>query len=146
MDSIYQGALLDHSCNPTCRRVLANATHTHEGVNASCGDDVTLSLVLDESNVIQEAAFTGNGCAVSQASADIMASVISGKPLAEAVELADAFIAMIDGAEPTPEQKEALGEAAELQGVSRMPARAKCAQLGWRTLQEIAADLAASAV
>ena len=145
LDSIYQGALLEHNSYPSCKYELEDATHSHEGVNPSCGDDIVLSLVLSQDQVIEEAAFTGSGCAISQASADIMAELITDKPLAEALELAETFMAMIRGEELTDQQKEALGEAAELEGISRMPARVKCAQLAWRTLKEIANDLEGSA-
>ena len=146
MGNIYTAALMEHNAHPDYKYDLENATDEHEGVNPSCGDDIVLSLVLSQDQVIEEAAFTGSGCAISQASADIMAELITDKPLAEALELAETFMAMIRGEELTDQQKEALGEAAELEGISRMPARVKCAQLAWRTLKEIANDLEGSAV
>jgi nitrogen fixation NifU-like protein len=144
LESIYQGALMEHNAYPTCKYQMDEATHVHEGVNPSCGDDIVLSLQVRD-GVIQEAAFQGHGCAISQASADIMAELITDKSVGEAEAMAEAFLAMIRGEQLTDEQRDALGEAAELEGISRMPARVKCAQLGWRTLKQIIDDDAAGA-
>ena len=84
--------------------------------------------------VIEEAAFTGHGCAVSQASADMMADVITGETVEEALRLSQLFIDMIKGKELTEQDKIDLDEAAQLQDISHMPARVKCAELAWRTL------------
>ncbi len=135
LESIYQGALLEHNTYPSCKYEIEEPTHTHQGVNPSCGDDIVLSLVV-ENGVIEEAAFTGSGCAISQSSADIMAELITGMRVQQAKQLAESFLAMIRGEELTQEQIDALGEAYQLEGISRMPARVKCAQLAWRTLQE----------
>ena len=136
LESIYQGALLEHNTYPTCKYEIDEPTHTHEGINPSCGDDIVLSLVVEE-GVIEEAAFTGSGCAISQSSADIMAELITGLTVEEAKALAGAFLAMIRGEELSSGQIESLGEAYQLEGISRMPARVKCAQLAWRTLNEM---------
>ncbi len=80
--------------------------------------------------------FTGDGCAISQASADIMLDLIIGKSKEEAVRLSDMFLRMIKGS-ITDEEKEELDEAGILESVSHMPARVKCAVLGWRTMREI---------
>ena len=136
LESIYQGALLEHNTYPTCKYQIDEPTHSHEGINSSCGDDIVLSLVVED-GIIEEAAFTGSGCAISQSSADIMAELITGLSVGDAKELAETFLAMIRGEELTPEQIESLGEAYQLEGISRMPARVKCAQLAWRTLKEM---------
>jgi nitrogen fixation NifU-like protein len=105
-------------------------------VNPTCGDDITLSLVVED-GTIEEAAFTGSGCAISQASADIMAELVMDKTVDEAIELGNTFLKMIRGEELTDEERESLGEAAELKDISHMPARVKCAELAWRTLSEM---------
>ena len=89
---------------------------------------------------IEEVAFTGHGCAVSQASADIMAELITGETVAEAKRLSGLFIGMIQGEDLTEEDREDLDEAYELESISRMPARVKCAELAWRTLDVMLAD------
>ena len=146
LESIYAGSLLEHNNNPSCKHALEGATHAHEGINSSCGDSVTLQLALAPNGTIESAAFTGSGCAISQASADIMAGLVAGKTLEEAQQLANAFFSLLSGEEVDPSLREALGEAADLEAVSSMPARVKCAQLGWRTLQEMASDPGACAL
>ena len=87
--------------------------------------------------MIEEAAFTGHGCAVSQASADMMADLVTGETVEEARRLCGLFLKMVKGEELTEDEREDLDEAAELESISRMPARVKCAELGWRTLSEM---------
>lgn len=136
--SIYSAALMDHNAHPDYRYELEDATHSHDGINASCGDELTLYLKIDDANdVIEEASFTGHGCAISQASADMMAGLIEGESVDEAKRLLGLFIGMIQGNELSEGDIEDLDEAAELQSISRMPARVKCAELAWRTLNGI---------
>ncbi len=132
-NNVYTAALMQHNAHPDYKYQMEDATHTHEGVNPSCGDEMTLSLRI-ENGVIDEAAFVGHGCAVSQASADMMADLITGETVEEAQRLAGLFLRMIQGDELTEQDLEDLDEAAELEGISRMPARVKCAELAWRTL------------
>ena len=136
---VYTAALMEHNAHPDYKYELDDATHVHQGVNPSCGDDITLSLRLED-GIIDEAAFVGSGCAVSQASADMMADLITDKTPQEAIELGELFLAMIRGEVTDEEALAPLGEAAQLQGISRMPARVKCAELGWRTALTMLAD------
>lgn len=139
--SIYSAALMDHNAHPDYKYELEDATYSHDGINASCGDEMTLYLkVNNDTNVIEEASFTGHGCAISQASADMMAGLLEGESIEEAKRLSELFIGMIQGNELSDEDKEDLDEAAELQSISRMPARVKCAELAWRTLNGILSE------
>lgn len=139
--SIYSAALMDHNAHPDYKYELEDATYSHDGINASCGDEMTLYLKVNNgTNVIEEASFTGHGCAISQASADMMAGLLEGESIEEAKRLSGLFIGMIQGNELSDEDKEDLDEAAELQSISRMPARVKCAELAWRTLNGILAE------
>ena len=133
MGNIYTAALMEHNAHPDYKYDLENATDEHEGVNPSCGDELVLKLRV-ENGVIEEAAFTGHGCAVSQASADMMADLVTGETVEEALRLSQLFIDMIKGKELTEQDKIDLDEAAQLQDISHMPARVKCAELAWRTL------------
>ena len=136
MPSIYTAALMEHNAHPDYKYDLENATHEHEGINPSCGDELVLKLRLgDDGRTIEEAAFTGHGCAVSQASADMMADLITGESVEEARRLCELFIGMVQGKELSDQDREDLDEAAELETISRMPARVKCAELAWRTLE-----------
>ncbi len=139
--SIYSAALMDHNAHPDYKYELEDATYSHDGINASCGDEMTLYLkVNNDTNVIEEASFTGHVCAISQASADMMAGLLEGESIEEAKRLSGLFIGMIQGNELSDEDKEDLDEAAELQSISRMPARVKCAELAWRTLNGILSE------
>ncbi|EJU31935.1 SUF system FeS assembly protein, NifU family [Slackia sp. CM382] len=141
MPSIYTAALMEHNAHPDYKYDLENATHEHEGINPSCGDELVLKLRLgDDGRTIEEAAFTGHGCAVSQASADMMADLITGESVEEARRLCGLFIGMVQGKELSDQDREDLDEAAELETISRMPARVKCAELAWRTLEGMLAE------
>ena len=141
MPSIYTAALMEHNAHPDYKYDLENATHEHEGINPSCGDELVLKLRLDDDGrTIEEAAFTGHGCAVSQASADMMADLITGESIEEAQRLCKLFIGMVQGKELSDQDREDLDEAAELETISRMPARVKCAELAWRTLEGMLAE------
>ena len=136
--NVYTAALMEHNAHPDYKYEMADFTHEHEGVNPSCGDEMVLRLRLSEDgSTIEEAAFTGSGCAVSQASADIMAELITGESVSEARRLSELFIRMIQGEDLDADEQEDLDEAYELQSISRMPARVKCAELAWRTLDSM---------
>lgn len=136
--SVYTAALMEHNAHPDYKYSLEDFTHEHEGVNPSCGDEMTLRLRLsDDGKTIEEAAFVGSGCAVSQASADIMAELITGETVEDAKRLSELFVRMIQGEELAEDEIEDLDEAYELESISRMPARVKCAELAWRTLDSI---------
>lgn len=137
--NIYTAALMQHNSHPDYKYEMEGCTCSHEGVNPSCGDELTLQLRIED-GVIEEASFVGSGCAVSQASADIMADLITGETVKEAKRLVGLFLGMIKGEALSEEDKEDLDEAAELESISRMPARVKCAELAWRTLEKLLAD------
>lgn len=137
--NIYTAALMQHNSHPDYKYEMEGCTCSHEGVNPSCGDELTLQLRIED-GVIEEASFAGSGCAVSQASADMMADLITGETVEEAKRLVGLFLGMIKGEALSEEDKEDLDEAAELESISRMPARVKCAELAWRTLEKLLAD------
>ena len=137
--NIYTAALMQHNSHPDYKYEMEGCTCSHEGVNPSCGDELTLQLRIED-GVIEEASFIGSGCAVSQASADMMADLITGETVEEAKRLVGLFLGMIKGEALSEEDKENLDEAAELESISRMPARVKCAELAWRTLEKLLAD------
>ncbi len=137
-DNLYTEALMEHVQHPDYKYKLAGATHSHEGVNPSCGDDLIVQIRMGADGRIEEAAYTGHGCAVSQASADMMSDLMVGKTPEEALELCRLFGDMVRGDETdSAKLEEQLDEAACLQSISHMPARVKCAELAWRTLEEM---------
>lgn len=134
MNNFYNEILTEHNVRPEFKFDLPDATLKLEGVNPNCGDDIWLNLKVED-GVIQDASFSGDGCAISQASADIMIGMILGKTKEEALHLSDLFLKMIKGT-ATKEEIEELEEASALKDIAHMPARVKCAVLGWRTLRE----------
>ena len=135
---LYREILNEHNINPSHKQNMNEPTFCLEGVNPSCGDQITLQMKLGDDGKIIDASFTGSGCAVSQASVDMMADVVIGKTKEEALALADIFDRMIKGT-VSQEELEQLDEAAALQDLSHMPSRVKCAMLGWRTMKEMLA-------
>ena len=132
---LYREILNEHNINPSHKTDLPDANIQLNGVNPSCGDNITLNLKV-ENGIITDGSFTGSGCAVSQASCDMMLDLVIGKTTEEAEKLDDIFMEMISG-EASEENIEKLDEAAALQDISKMPARVKCAVLGWRTMREM---------
>ena len=134
-NNFYNEILIDHNLHPGNKRHLDDANFVLEGVNPSCGDDIVLQLKV-ENGIIVDGAFEGDGCAVSQASADIMLDMVIGQTKETALHLADVFIRMIKGTASEDEIAE-LDEAGALRDISHMPARVKCAVLGWHTMEEV---------
>ena len=133
LEDIYTELIAQHSQSKENRRELANPTIKERGHNPSCGDDITLSLEVSD-GVIKDAAFTGAGCAISQASTDMMIELIRGKKVDEAKKIAELFLAMIKGEVTDDEKLEELDEAIALKNIANMPARVKCATLAWHTV------------
>ena len=133
--SFYNEILTEHNLNPYHKHDLPDANLVLEGVNPSCGDDIFLKLRV-ENGVIEDGAFVGDGCAISQASADIMLDLVIGRKKEDALHLANLFLKMIKSG-VTESELQQLEEASALQDVSHMPARVKCAVLGWHTMEEM---------
>ena len=130
----YNEILTEHNLHPEFKHDLPDADIVLEGVNPSCGDDIWLKLRTDGDTIV-DGAFIGDGCAISQASADIMLGMIVGQKKEKALEMGRTFLRMIHG-EASEEEIESLEEASALKDIAHMPARVKCAVLGWRTLKE----------
>lgn len=135
LKQMYREIVNEHNLHPTHKYDLEAPTMVLRGVNPSCGDDITLQLKVED-GVIADGSYNGIGCAISQASADMMLDLVIGQEVSQAEHLIDVFNRMITG-EVTEEELEELDEAAALQDISHMPARVKCAKLGWRTLGEM---------
>ncbi len=129
---LYQEVVLDHTKNPRNFHELKDATHMSTGHNPLCGDKVTVYLRLSGDR-IAEAAFLGQGCAISKSSASMMTEAIKGKTPAEAELLFGKFHDMVTG--KNTKETASLGKLAAFQGVSEFPLRVKCASLAWHTLK-----------
>lgn len=134
---LYNPEFMDHVQHPDYKYPMEDATLSLEGVNPSCGDELTFSVRLNSEGRIEEASYQGQGCAISQASADMMSDLMVEKTPKEALELCRLFGRMVRGEETDEEVLGQLGDAAMLKDISHMPARVKCAELAWRTLSEM---------
>ena len=139
--SFYNEILTDHNLHPMHKHELADANMQLEGVNPSCGDDIILNLKVEDGKIVDGSIiFDGVDIrSLSQASADIMLDLIIGREVEEAERLKESFLHMIKG-EATDEEMELLEEAGALADISHMPARVKCAVLGWHTMEEMLGD------
>jgi len=136
---IYSQIIMENSRSNRHRYEMPDATATERGYNPSCGDDIHLSIKIED-DVITDASFTGAGCAISQASTSLLCGLIKGKTVTEAKELIKTFLGMIKG-EITDDSilEEELEDAVAFKNISTMPQRVRCAVLAWRTLDLIIA-------
>ncbi len=140
LEELYQQVILDHSRRPRNFGPLeGDATRVH-GDNPSCGDEIHLAVRFGADGGVEEVKFTGQGCAISQASASLMTLKLKGRTRAEAESLLAAFHDLVtkEVAEP-PKQ---LGDLRLLQGVRKFPQRVKCAMLSWRAFEQALAQRA----
>ena len=136
LDNIYNELIMEHSMNSYNKKKLEHADFCEIGHNPNCGDEITLELNVKDGK-IEDMAFSGHGCAISQASTSIMIDTLKGKTLEEAKEIIKAFIGMIKREITDEAELEKLEDAVAFQNVSHMPARVKCALLAWHTLEDI---------
>ena len=136
INEIYSQIILEHSSSKKNMKKLENYTISKKGINPSCGDEIVLELYIKD-NIVIDASFKGEGCAISKASTSIMIDQIKGKSLDEAKEISDLFIKLIRKENLSDIEKESLGDAIALENISNMPGRVKCATLPWYTLKEI---------
>lgn len=133
LDQLYRQVILDHSSHPHHYGTLEQATDQTELNNPTCGDVIQLQLILEEDR-INDIRFSGSGCAISTASASMMTEAVIGRTTQEALALVDQFSLLVQGKEDV--KIEALGDAAILSGVSKFPARIRCATLAWKGLEK----------
>ncbi len=134
IEDIYTSIIMEHGMSSQNKHNLEGETCSVHGHNPNCGDDITLHIKLDDGK-IQDMAFTGSGCAISQSSASVMIDVLRGKTIEEAKTLATIFTKMIDREEISAEEITQLKDAYVFQNIANMPARVKCALLSWKTLK-----------
>ena len=136
LTDIYNDLIMEHSMNSYNKKKLENATCSQMGHNPNCGDEIEIQIKLNE-NVIEDMAFTGHGCAISQASTSIMIDTLKGKTVEEATEIIKTFIDMIKRETKNEEDLKKLEDAIAFKNISNMPARVKCALLAWHTIENI---------
>ena len=136
LESIYTDIIMEQSTATYNKHKLENATNNEHGHNPSCGDDITLEIIMD-GDKIKDLAFTGHGCAISQASTSIMIDLSKGKTKKEALQLIDILLKMIKREEISEENLDKIEDAQALKNISNMPARVKCAELAWYTMEKL---------
>ena len=136
LTEVYNELIMEHSMNSYNKKKLENADYCEIGHNPNCGDEITLELKVN-GDVIEDMAFSGHGCAISQASTSIMIDTLKGKTIKEAKEIIKIFIEMIKRETTSEEELKKLEDAIAFRNVSNMPARVKCALLAWHTLEDI---------
>ena len=141
MMEIYKQVIIENTKEKEHKKEIEGIEK--EGVNPSCGDELKIYVKMDKDNIIiEEISFTGRGCAISEASANIMAEILKGKTKKEAKKIINTFFDMIKLNETDDEKlMEILGDAYAFKNILYMPARVKCAFLGWKTLEKILEEL-----
>ena len=136
LDSIYTDIVMEQSQATHNKHKLEACDKSEHGHNPSCGDDITIEIKYD-GDIIKELAFTGSGCAISQASTSIMIDLFKGKSKKEALDLIDIFLRMVKRENVSEEELDMIEDARALENISNMPARVKCAELAWYTMKKI---------
>jgi nitrogen fixation NifU-like protein len=133
LDDLYRDLILDHYRHPHNRGELEHPTAKVDGYNPLCGDEIEVGLLVD-GDVIEDVAFKGRGCSISQASSSMMTDAVKGRSKEEARALAEAFKRMMTDPEEEPPAE--LGDLEAFQGVAKFPVRVKCATLAWNVLEQ----------
>lgn len=146
MEQLYRSVIVDHYQHPHHHGQLTDATNQIELRNPTCGDVITLDLVLS-GELIKDVGFHGEGCAISTASASMMTDLLKGKTVAEGKEYTKKFYDMLTSTDEQndKELRSQLGEASLLSGVKQFPARVKCATLGWKAFEKAVVNDASQA-
>lgn len=135
LDQLYRQVIMDHYKNPRNKGVMDDAEQlTIDMNNPTCGDRIQLHLQVEDDK-IKDAKFTGEGCSISLSSASMMTDAVKGMDINDAMQMSDIFSEMMLGKDYDDESYE-LGDIEALQGVSKFPARIKCATLAWKAMEK----------
>jgi nitrogen fixation NifU-like protein len=142
LESMYQEIILDHYRRPLHAGLREPFDAEVQHVNPTCGDEVTLRVALKEADgeqAVADVSYEALGCSISQASASIMTDLIIGKPVSEAMDISAEFLRLMQSRGESEPDEDVLGDAVVFQGVSKYPARIKCALLGWMAWKDATA-------
>ncbi|MGR9048945.1 SUF system NifU family Fe-S cluster assembly protein [Halobacillus litoralis] len=134
LDTLYRQVIMDHYKNPRNRGSIEGNPMTVDMNNPTCGDRIQLQLLVDD-GMVKDAKFDGEGCSISLSSASMMTQAIKGKPVDEALKMSELFSDLMQGKD-IDEGDIDLGDIEALQGVSKFPARIKCATLAWKAMEK----------
>jgi nitrogen fixation NifU-like protein len=138
LESMYQEIILDHYKNPHGRGLREPYSAESFQVNPTCGDEVTLRVhVVDD--VVKDVSYDGQGCSISQASTSVLTDLVVGKPVGEAFKKMDAFVELMQSRGQIEPDEDVLEDGIAFAGVSKYPARVKCALLGWMAFKDAVA-------
>ncbi len=135
LDQLYQEIILDHYKHPHGRGLREPYAAEVHHVNPTCGDEITLRVALDGEK-LTDISFTGQGCSISQASASVLHELLTGRTVGEALSAHAAFTELMLGKGQVEPDEEILGDGIAFAGVSKYPARVKCALLSWMALKD----------
>lgn len=135
LDSLYQEVILDHYKNPLNKQLAVSYDVQVHHINPSCGDEITLNITVADGK-ISEITWDGVGCSISQASISIASELLKGRTFESAQALTDEFVDLMQSKGKKTGDEATLEDAVALAGVSRYPARIKCALLGWMAIKD----------
>lgn len=135
LDNLYQEVILDHYKNPQHKNLSPTYDAQVHHINPSCGDEITLNVTLS-GQTVADVSWDGVGCSISQASVSILSDLVLGKTLAQAQEISDSFMGLMQSKGTQSGDENLLEDAVALAGVSQYPARIKCALLGWMAFKD----------
>lgn len=135
LDNLYQEVILDHYKNPQHKNLSPTYDAQVHHINPSCGDEITLNVTLS-GQTVADVSWDGVGCSISQASVSILSDLVLGKTLAQAQEISDSFMGLMQSKGTQAGDENLLEDAVALAGVSQYPARIKCALLGWMAFKD----------
>jgi nitrogen fixation protein NifU and related proteins len=143
LESLYQEIILDHYRHPHHAGLREPFDAEVRHVNPVCGDEVTLRVTLKDSDagpVLADVSYDALGCSISQASASVLSDLVIGRPAGEGMELHDEFLALMQSKGEAEPDEGVLGDAVAFAGVSKYPARIKCALLAWMAWKDATAQ------
>ncbi len=143
LESLYQEIILDHYRHPHHAGLREPFDAEVRHVNPVCGDEVTLRVTLKDSDagpVVADVSYDALGCSISQASASVLSDLVIGRPVSEGIKLHDEFLALMQSKGEAEPEEDVLGDAVAFAGVSKYPARIKCALLAWMAWKDATAQ------
>lgn len=140
LESLYQELILDHYKNPLHKGLVSPADASVHHVNPSCGDEIDLNLTIRDGK-IESVSWDGVGCSISQASTSVMSDLVQGRSVGDASHVIDEFAELMQSKGSTSGDESLLGDAVAFAGVSKYPARIKCALLGWMAFKDALVQL-----
>jgi nitrogen fixation NifU-like protein len=144
LESLYQEIILDHYRKPLHKGLREPYEAQVHHLNPTCGDEITLRVHMD-GDVVADVSYDGQGCSISQASASVMSDLVIGKPIEDAIEVHEEFLRLMQSKGEGEPNEDMLEDAVAFAGVSKYPARIKCALLAWMAWKDAAAQAVAQA-